>query len=59
MILRCVRIRAGVTKEMCFCVGQTARIVAIPQPASTISLRCMTAPDVSMDLVFRRRNTLT
>jgi PiT family inorganic phosphate transporter len=50
MILRCVRIRVGVTKEMCFCVGQTERTVAISQPAATMSLRCVTAPDVSMDL---------
>ena len=50
MILRCARVRAGVTKEMCVCVGQTERVVAIAQPAATMSLRCMTAPDVTMDL---------
>ena len=50
MILRCARVRAGVTKEMCVCVGQRERVVAIPQPAATMSLRCMTAPDVTMDL---------
>jgi len=50
MILRCARVRFGVTKEMCVCVGQTERIVAIPQPVAAMSLRCLIAPDVALDL---------
>lgn len=50
LILRCMRIHADVTKEMCVYVGQTERIVAIPQPVTSMSLRCMTAPDVTTGL---------
>lgn len=43
ILLRTLRLRAGVTKEWCLCVGETERVVAIPQPASVLALERLPA----------------
>lgn len=35
---RLVRLRAGITKEWCLCIGKEERIVPIPQPTSALAL---------------------
>lgn len=42
--LRLIRIRLGITKEWCICVGQVEQLVAIPQPASVMSLQADVLP---------------
>lgn len=39
LTLRTVRLRAGITKESCFCVGEEVRVVPLPQPASVLMLQ--------------------
>lgn len=39
LTLRAVRLRAGITKESCFCVGEEVRVVPLPQPASVLMLQ--------------------
>ena len=39
LALRFVRLRLGITKEYCICVGQEQQVVALPQPASVLSLQ--------------------
>lgn len=38
LIFREMRIRLGVTKEMCFCIGETEQVVPVPQPVSAFSI---------------------
>ncbi|MFQ5583462.1 MAG: anion permease [Calditrichia bacterium] len=38
IVFREIRIRLGVTKEMCFCIGETEQVVPIPQPVSAFSI---------------------
>jgi inorganic phosphate transporter, PiT family len=47
--LRTVRLLCGVRKEMCICVGTEERVVAVPQPASILSLRTTTAITLTVD----------
>lgn len=44
---RFVRLRFGVTKEWCLCIGSDERIVPLPQPGSALSLQ-ETAPELSV-----------
>ncbi len=37
--LRLARLRLGITKEWCICIGQEERLVAIPQPTALIALQ--------------------
>ena len=39
LVLRFMRLQLGITKEWCICVGETAQVVPIPQPASIITLQ--------------------
>jgi inorganic phosphate transporter, PiT family len=39
VVLRFLRLQLGVTKEWCVCVGETQRVVPIPQPASVMTLQ--------------------
>ncbi|MCD6051331.1 MAG: phosphate transporter [Verrucomicrobia bacterium] len=41
--LRYVRLRLGITKEWCLCVGETQQVIPIPQPGSLMALQ-VTAP---------------
>src|SRR5713226_2587501 len=39
LVLRFLRLRLGITKEWCVCLGETPQIVPIPQPASVMALQ--------------------
>jgi PiT family inorganic phosphate transporter len=39
LVLRFLRLRLGITKEWCVCVGETPHVVPIPQPASVMALQ--------------------
>jgi inorganic phosphate transporter, PiT family len=43
-LLRFVRLRLGITKEWCICVGERSQLIPIPQPASVMSLQVAAAP---------------
>ncbi len=43
-IFRSLRILCGVRKEWCVCVGSEDRVIALPQPASILSLRSVAGP---------------
>ncbi len=43
-VLRWLRLRLGVTKEWCVCVGETQQLIPIPQPASAMALQVVTVP---------------
>jgi PiT family inorganic phosphate transporter len=45
--LRFFRLRFGVTKEWCVCIGSEERVIAMPQPASALS-RQQTSPEYSV-----------
>ena len=44
VIFRSLRIVCGVHKEWCVCVGSEERVIALPQPASILSMRAVAAP---------------
>ena len=48
ILARALRVKCGVTKEWCVCVGETQRIIPIPQPASVLSAAQITLPDISI-----------
>lgn len=39
LVLRWVRLRLGITKESCICIGSEERVVPIPQPASVFAVQ--------------------
>jgi PiT family inorganic phosphate transporter len=43
-LLRWTRLRLGVSKEWCVCVGQTQRLIPMPQPVSAMALQVAAAP---------------
>ena len=47
LALRFLRLRLGLTKEWCACVGAEERIVAMPQPASVFA-RAVAVPEITM-----------
>src|SRR5207249_2207087 len=47
LTLRAVRLRFGVTKEWCFCIGAEERALAMPQPGSLL-MRQTTSPEYSV-----------
>jgi PiT family inorganic phosphate transporter len=44
LVLRYLRLRFGITKEWCICVGEKVRLVAIPQPVSVMALQMASTP---------------
>lgn len=48
VVLRFLRLQLGVTKEWCVCVGETQRVVPIPQPASVMTLQDAVSPPLSI-----------
>jgi PiT family inorganic phosphate transporter len=38
VLLRSLRLRLGISKESCICVGETQQFIPLPQPVSAISL---------------------
>jgi PiT family inorganic phosphate transporter len=53
LILRAVRLRLGITKEWCVCVGSDHRVVPVPPPASVWTAQSAPALSVSMDHASR------
>ncbi|MEP6937193.1 MAG: inorganic phosphate transporter [Chthoniobacterales bacterium] len=49
MIFRALRIATGIEKEWCICVGSEERVVALPQPASVLSMRTA-APAITLSV---------
>ena len=43
-----LRIKCGVTKEWCVCIGETQQIIPIPQPASVLSSAQIALPNISI-----------
>jgi len=43
-VLRWLRLRLGVTKEWCVCIGETQQLIPIPQPGSAMALQVAAAP---------------
>ena len=39
LLFRWSRLRLGITKEWCLCVGEVQRVVAMPQPSSALALQ--------------------
>lgn len=48
-LLRCFRLICGITKELCVCVGEEVRVVAVPQPGSILALRATRAITLTID----------
>jgi PiT family inorganic phosphate transporter len=45
---RALRVKCGVTKEWCVCIGGTQQIIPIPQPASVLSLGRVVLPSIAV-----------
>lgn len=48
-VLRFARLRLGVSKEWCVCVGQSKQVIAVPQPTSVFALQ-VAAPAVQVSV---------
>jgi PiT family inorganic phosphate transporter len=48
-VFRYARINLGISKEWCVCVGETERIIPIPQPGPTLSLGMIRALEPALD----------
>lgn len=48
-VFRVLRLATGITKEWCVCVGCEERVIALPQPASVLSMR-NPAPAVTLSV---------
>jgi inorganic phosphate transporter, PiT family len=50
LLFRFFRIRLGISKEWCICVGEVERLVPIPQPVSVISLQATATPALDLHI---------
>jgi PiT family inorganic phosphate transporter len=48
IVARGARIRLGVTKEWCLCVGQTEQLIPISEPSSVLSFSRVPLPDIKL-----------
>ncbi|HEY2973069.1 MAG TPA: anion permease [Pyrinomonadaceae bacterium] len=48
VLARSLRVKCGVTKEWCVCIGETEQIIPIPQPASMLSVAQIVLPGISI-----------
>ena len=48
--LRFLRIRFGISKEWCVCIGATEQLVPIPQPASALALQSVATPVLAISV---------
>jgi len=48
VMARGARIRLGITKEWCLCVGETEQLIPISEPASVLSFRRISLPDIKL-----------
>ena len=44
LLLRFLRLQLGIKKEWCLCVGQSQRVVPVPQPSSVMALQSAAPP---------------
>ena len=49
IVLRSARLRLGITKEWCVCVGTERQVVPLPQPASALSAQSVPALSFAID----------
>jgi inorganic phosphate transporter, PiT family len=42
LLLRAMRLKTGITKEWCICLGEESRVIAMPQPSSVFSVQAAT-----------------
>ena len=49
IIFRSLRVACGVKKEWCVCVGSEERVIALPQPASVLTMRNV-APAITLSI---------
>ncbi len=49
LAFRFVRLRLGITKESCICIGSEQRVVPLPQPASVLAVQRADALGVALD----------
>jgi inorganic phosphate transporter, PiT family len=50
-LFRYLRIALGIQKDWCVCVGDTQKLVPIPQPSTSQIVQCVITPDVRVDTV--------
>jgi len=48
-IFRCIRNYLGITKEWCICIGETEKVIPIPQPDSSLTAGSMITVDATLD----------
>ena len=47
-LARALRVKCGVSKEWCVCIGETTQIIPIPQPNSVLSLGRIALPQIAV-----------
>ncbi|HEY6231998.1 MAG TPA: inorganic phosphate transporter [Pyrinomonadaceae bacterium] len=47
-LARALRVKCGVSKEWCVCIGETTQIIPIPQPNSVLSLARIALPQIAV-----------
>jgi PiT family inorganic phosphate transporter len=50
-LFRFIRVKAGICKEFCICVGESRRLIAVPQADSILTLEGIKTIDASIDTV--------
>jgi PiT family inorganic phosphate transporter len=55
VVARALRIKLGVGKEWCVCVGETEQLIPIPQPASVLTISRIPVPQITIGLVTQCR----
>jgi PiT family inorganic phosphate transporter len=53
LAFRLLRLRLGITKELCLCVGTERRLVALPQPTSVLRAQSMPTFTLALDSATR------
>jgi PiT family inorganic phosphate transporter len=48
VILHIARLKLGVSKEMCVCIGEKTQVYAMPQPASAFMFKTMPMPQIEL-----------
>lgn len=48
-LFRYIRVRLGIQKDWCICLGETQTVIPIPQPDATNILQCITTTDIAVN----------
>ena len=51
LFARALRVKCGVSKEWCVCIGETEQLIPIPQPASVLSLARVPLPEMRVGTI--------